>query len=233
MVCGNICVMTSSPTPEQIAKMDADQLQAMLLGQIKANSVLQVEALELRASNINLQAVNAELQVVVKYKDAVISKITLELALHKRFRFSKKAESLTVEQRHLFDETIDGDTAQIEQEELDKLPEQDKEVVTYWNEARERVLHDISTKRARIEKAGASPYQVEKAMEELDDKLLELREKLAKCQEAFRLESKLGDLLKRQNDKKALFERLKLEVQRLDSESKVEFPASIVQFRTS
>ena len=66
-----------------------------------------------------------------------------------------------------------------------------------------------------------------------DDKLLELREKLAKCQEAFRLESKLGDLLKRQNDKKALFERLKLEVQRLDSESKVEFPASIVQFRTS
>ena len=130
MVCGNICVMTSSPTPEQIAKMDADQLQAMLLGQIKANSVLQVEALELRASNINLQAVNAELQVVVKYKDAVISKITLELALHKRFRFSKKAESLTVEQRHLFDETIDGDTAQIEQEELDKLPEQDKEVVS-------------------------------------------------------------------------------------------------------
>ncbi|MCQ4062607.1 IS66 family transposase, partial [Klebsiella pneumoniae] len=52
------------------------------------------------------------------------------LALHKRFRFSKKAESLTVEQRHLFDETIDGDTAQIEQEELDKLPEQDKEVVS-------------------------------------------------------------------------------------------------------
>jgi len=68
MVCGNICVMTSSPTPEQIAKMDADQLQAMLLGQIKANSVLQVEALELRASNINLQAVNAELQVVVSTK---------------------------------------------------------------------------------------------------------------------------------------------------------------------
>ncbi len=108
--------MTSSPTPEQIAKLDAEQLRAMLLGQIKANSVL--------------QAVNAELQVAVKYKDAVISKITLELALHKRFRFSKKSESLTVEQRHLFDETLDGDIAQIEQEELDKLPEQDKEVVT-------------------------------------------------------------------------------------------------------
>ena len=96
--------------------MDADQLRALLLGQMKANAVL--------------QAVNAELQIVVKYKDAVISKITLELALHKRFRFSKKAESLTAEQRHLFDETLDGDTAQIEQEELNKLPEQDKEVVT-------------------------------------------------------------------------------------------------------
>jgi transposase len=108
--------MTSNPTPDQIANMDADQLRAMLLNQIEVNSAL--------------QTVNAELQVVVKYKDAVISKITLELALHKRFRFSKKAESLTVEQRHLFDETVDGDTAQIEQEELDKLPEQDKVIVT-------------------------------------------------------------------------------------------------------
>jgi transposase len=123
MVCGNICVMTSSPTPEQIAKMDADQLRALLLSQIKVNSTLQAKVIE-------VQSTNAELQIVVKYKDAVISKITLELALHKRFRFSKKAESLTVEQRHLFDETLDGDTAQIEQEELDKLPEQDKEVVT-------------------------------------------------------------------------------------------------------
>ena len=123
MVCGNICVMTSSPTPEQIAKMDADQLRALLLSQIKVNSTLQAKVIE-------VQSTNAELQVVVKYKDAVISKITLELALHKRFRFSKKAESLTVEQRHLFDEMLDGDTAQIEQEELDKLPEQDKVVVT-------------------------------------------------------------------------------------------------------
>lgn len=114
--------MTSSPTPEQIANMDAEQLRALLLSQIQANSVLEAKALK-------LQAVNAELEVVVKYKEAVISKITLELALHKRFRFSKKAESLTVEQRHLFDETLDGDIAQIEQEELDKLPEQDKQVV--------------------------------------------------------------------------------------------------------
>src|SRR5687767_2160755 len=129
--------MTSSPTPEQIARMNADQLRALVLSQIKTNSALQLETFELRASNTNLQAnntnlqaVNTELQAVVKYKEAVISKITLELALHKQFRFSKKAESLTVEQRHLFDETLDGDVAQIEQEELDKLPEQDKQTVT-------------------------------------------------------------------------------------------------------
>lgn len=115
--------MTLSPTPDQIAKMDTDQLRSLLLSQIEANSKLQAKVVE-------VQSTNAELQVVVKYKEAVISKITLELALHKRFRFSKKAESFTAEQRHLFDETLDGDIAQIEQEELDKLPEQDKETVT-------------------------------------------------------------------------------------------------------
>jgi len=35
--CGNIHGMTLSPTPEQIATMDADQLRAMLLNQIEVN----------------------------------------------------------------------------------------------------------------------------------------------------------------------------------------------------
>lgn len=105
-----------------------------------------------------------------------------------------------------------------------------REEHTDWSEKRERVLRDISVKRERIEEAGTSPDRVEKAMEELDDKLLESREKLAKCQEAFRLENKLGALLKRQNDKKALLDRAKLEVQRLDSESKVELQNQIYEF---
>ncbi|MCR1769127.1 AAA family ATPase [Burkholderia glumae] len=99
-----------------------------------------------------------------------------------------------------------------------------------WNEGRDRVLRDISSKRERIEEAGASPDRVEKAMEELDEKVLEARENLAKCQEAFRLEGKLGSLLKRQNDKKALLDRAKLEVQRLDGESKVELQNRISEF---
>ncbi len=105
-----------------------------------------------------------------------------------------------------------------------------REEHTHWNEERERVLRDISAKRERFEEAGASPDRVERAMEELDEKLLESREKLAKCQEAFRLESKLGSLLKRQNDKKTLLERAKLEVQRLDGESRVELQNQIGEF---
>jgi transposase len=114
--------MTSSPTPEQIAKIDADQLRAMLLGQIQANTELH-RVIQFQEDVIKDQA------IAIKYQETVLSKVTLELALHKRFRFSKSAESLTSEQRHLFDETLDGDIAQIEQEELDKLPEQDKQVV--------------------------------------------------------------------------------------------------------
>ena len=137
MVCGNIGFMTPSPTPEQIAKMDADQLRALLLGQIQINTQLQQTV---QSSNAVIQANEAALKakeelikeqaITIKYQETVLSKVTLELALHKRLRFSKKAESLSIEQRHLFDETMDGDVAQIEQEELDKLPEQDKVVVT-------------------------------------------------------------------------------------------------------
>ncbi|MBU2212567.1 MAG: IS66 family transposase [Gammaproteobacteria bacterium] len=115
--------MTSNLTPEQIAKMDADQLRAMLLGQIQINTELS-RVIQSNESLIKEQA------ITIKYQETVLSKVTLELALHKRLQFSKKTESLTAEQRHLFDETMDGDIAQIEQEELDKLPEQDKEVVT-------------------------------------------------------------------------------------------------------
>jgi transposase len=118
------------PHPDQIAKMDADQLRAMLLGQIQINTQLQQTV---QSSNAVIQAKDElikEQAITIKYQETVLSKVTLELALHKRFRFSKKAESLTVEQRYLFDETLDGDIAQIEQEELDKLPEQDKEIVT-------------------------------------------------------------------------------------------------------
>jgi transposase len=114
--------MNSDSLPKDIATLNADQLRALLLSQLKANSSLQ-------AMNIELQGVNTELQAVVKYKDAVISKVTQELALLRRFRFSKSAETLTIEQRHLFDETLDGDIAQIETEQFLPLSEADKQAI--------------------------------------------------------------------------------------------------------
>ena len=117
--------------------MDADQLRALVLSQTQFNIELQQT---IESKNAALQAREAALKaqddiikhqaITIKYQETVLSKVTLELALHKRFRFSKKAESLTACQRHLFDETLDGDIAQIEQEELDKLPEYEKTVVT-------------------------------------------------------------------------------------------------------
>jgi transposase len=128
--------MMTVPTPEQLTNMDAEQLRALLLGQVRINTELQrtIESKDaaLEAKGVALEAKEAALkdqEVTIKYQEVVISKITLELALHKRFRFSKRAESLNAEQRHLFDETLDGDIAQIEQEELDKLSEEDKQVI--------------------------------------------------------------------------------------------------------
>ena len=114
--------MNYAPLPQDLARLNADQLRALLLNQAKANSALQ-------AINTDLQSVNTDLQAVVKYKDAVISKVTLELALLRRFRFSKSAETLTIEQRHLFDETLDGDLAQIETEQFLPLPQADQQAI--------------------------------------------------------------------------------------------------------
>ncbi|WP_431049670.1 AAA family ATPase [Roseateles sp. L2-2] len=100
----------------------------------------------------------------------------------------------------------------------------------HWNQEREGILRKISDRRERISDAGAGPERVEAALEELDDRLLEVREQLAKCQEALRLENKLGTLLNRVSDKKKALDIAKLEVQRLDSASKVELQNQISQF---
>lgn len=99
-----------------------------------------------------------------------------------------------------------------------------------WKLQHESILRQISERRERIAEAGDSPDRVESALEELDDRLLEVREQLAKCQEALRLENKLGTLLKRVNDKKVALETSKLEVLRLDGASKVELQNQILQF---
>lgn len=50
------------------------------------------------------------------YKEALIAKLTAEIAQLKRLQFGRKAESFVGEQRQLFDETIVEDIAAIEQQ---------------------------------------------------------------------------------------------------------------------
>jgi hypothetical protein len=99
-----------------------------------------------------------------------------------------------------------------------------------WKSEREKVLKALTTKRERIQAASVAPDRIERAMEELDNKLLDIREKLAKLQEAYRLEAKLGILLKRFNDKKSALEITKADVIRLDGESKAELQLRIEEF---
>jgi hypothetical protein len=49
----------------------------------------------------------------VKARDLKIQKLTLELAHHKRIRFGTKSETLSPDQRHLFEEACDEDGAAI------------------------------------------------------------------------------------------------------------------------
>ena len=50
------------------------------------------------------------------WRQAKIDKLTHELAMHKRWRFGVKTEHWPVEQRQLFEETIDADLAAMEEE---------------------------------------------------------------------------------------------------------------------
>jgi len=60
----------------------------------------------------------------LKLANAKIQALTLELAHHKRLRFGKTSEAFSSEQRQLFEESVDADTAAIETEiaQLDSAP---------------------------------------------------------------------------------------------------------------
>lgn len=94
----------------------------------------------------------------------------------------------------------------------------------------DQLSYEIAVRRARIEEANLAPDRTEQAMEELDNKLLDIREKLAKSEEAYRLEAKLDVLTTRYNRKKSDLDSAKAEVNRLDGESKIELQNRIQEF---
>lgn len=105
-----------------------------------------------------------------------------------------------------------------------------REDAARWTLEREEVQATLQLQRARIQEANSSPESVEYAIEELDTKLLDARESLAKATEAFRLETKLNELLMRYNSKKSAFDLAKAEVNRLDAESTTELHNQIEAF---
>lgn len=93
-----------------------------------------------------------------------------------------------------------------------------------------RIQVVIEARRNRLDSAFSGPDKIDSAMEELDEKLLDAREKLSKSEEAFRLESKLKGLTKRLSDSKIALDRARATVNRLDGESKGELQVQISEF---
>jgi len=119
-------------------------------------------------------------------------------------------------------------TRTLETLKLAKIGIKDESVLTI---ASVRTLYaEIDAKRMRLEDAFATPDRVADAMEELDEKLLDTREKIAKLEEALRLEVKLDSLISRYNRKKELLETAKADVNRLDGASKLELQKQIKEF---
>jgi len=76
----------------------------------------QLSADELRQLVIRQAGLLAESDRELNWRQGKIDKLTHELAMHKRWRFGVKTEHWPVEQRQLFEETIDADLAAMEEE---------------------------------------------------------------------------------------------------------------------
>lgn len=91
-----------SDTATNLDHLDAQQLREMvqsLMGQVQVNK-------------LEIQRRDHE----IAFKQAAIDKLTHEMAVLKRLKFSAKSEAFTAEQKSLLDEPIDADLAALEHE---------------------------------------------------------------------------------------------------------------------
>jgi transposase len=88
--------------PPALADLNADELREMVTGLLKKV-----------ASNTEQ----------IKFKQALIDKITYENAVLKRLKFGLNSEKMNAEQRSLLDETLDADLAAVADEIALALPE--------------------------------------------------------------------------------------------------------------
>jgi transposase len=87
---------------------------------IDAAQLNQLDAQQLRDVVQSLMSEIASRDAEIAFKQAVIDKVTHEMAVLKRLKFAAKSEHYTAEQKSLLDETIDADLAAL-QAELDRV----------------------------------------------------------------------------------------------------------------
>jgi transposase len=96
-------------TPATLADLNADELREMVTGLLQ------------KVAN-NTEKIKADAEQI-KFKQALIDKLTYENAVLKRLKFGLKSEKLNAEQRSLLDETLDADLAAVADEIAQALPE--------------------------------------------------------------------------------------------------------------
>lgn len=123
----NMNVQNTAPT--NLDQLTADQLRQWV-SNLSDELTQRNQQLTERDQRIaqNEQQID-RLQINLKYVETVLSKTQFELAVLKRYRYSRASEQLTQEQKDLFDETLDGDSAAIEQEVFQTLATQEQTVV--------------------------------------------------------------------------------------------------------
>lgn len=121
--------------PESLTELNAEQLRAVV------NELLQTLA--------NKDADLVRMDAQITFKQAIIDKITHEMAVLKRLKFAAKSERLNTEQRSLLEETIDADLQAL-QEELEQVApaatkgekQQPKRQVLAANLPRREIAHE-------------------------------------------------------------------------------------------
>jgi transposase len=86
------------------------------IAQIDHNKLSELSVEELRELNHALLVRVERDRREIVWRDAKIDKLTFEIAQLKRMRFDRSSEQLSIEQRALFDEAVDGDIAAIDEQ---------------------------------------------------------------------------------------------------------------------
>src|SRR4030095_1640149 len=99
--------------------LDVYQLKAEDLQGLEAEAAMKI-AERIEALSVEHAKQLAERDQAIKFKDAKLQKVSFELARLKAWKFGAKTETMTAEQRRLFEETVAEDEASL-QAQLDAL----------------------------------------------------------------------------------------------------------------